>query len=138
MDLPTPRSKKVFWRRLETAAEGAPPARAVAMLRFNRAGLLPVVTQCAQSGKTLMLAWMNAAALKQTLASGHMTYYSRSRRRLWRKGETSGNIQILRALFADCDGDALLAQVEQKGAGACHTGRPGCFYVPLFGGKNGK
>ena len=117
---------------LQTAAAGTRHnlPEALAALRFDRHGLLPVVAQCAASGRVLMLAWMNREALQQTLHSGRMVYFSRQRQALWRKGDTSGNIQKLVALAADCDGDTLLATVRQTGA-ACHTGRPHCFYVRL-------
>ncbi|MCB1618498.1 MAG: phosphoribosyl-AMP cyclohydrolase, partial [Pseudomonadales bacterium] len=81
-------------------------------------------------GEVLMLAWMNRASLEESLASGRLCYWSRSRQRLWRKGESSGQFQWLRELRVDCDGDALLALVEQHGV-ACHTGRQGCFYLRL-------
>ncbi|WOV91474.1 MAG: phosphoribosyl-AMP cyclohydrolase [Candidatus Zeuxoniibacter abyssi] len=125
-------NEKKFFKKLETADTGKkyPLSEALAALRFNTDGLLPVITQCADSGQVLMLAWMNRTAINDTLASGEMTYYSRSRKTLWRKGETSGCRQKLLALSIDCDGDAILATVKQTGA-ACHTGRQSCFYVTL-------
>ena len=124
--------EKKFFEKLETADAGEkyPLAEALAALRFNAEGLLPVITQCADSGQVLMLAWMNRTAIDDTLASGEMTYYSRSRKTLWRKGETSGCRQKLLALSIDCDGDTILATVKQTGV-ACHTGRQSCFYVTL-------
>ena len=124
--------KNFFWRRLESAGEGdiISADEALAALRFGENGLLPVVTQCADSQQVLMLAWMNREALQKTLTSGRMTYYSRSRRQLWQKGETSGNSQELLSLTADCDGDTLLACVRQINT-ACHSGRRSCFYVQL-------
>lgn len=124
--------RKIFWQRLENAAadSAVDAAEAVDALQFNEDGLLPVIAQCAETQRVLMLAWMNRAALQQTLASGLMTYYSRSRGQLWQKGETSGNVQALLSLAADCDGDTLLAQVRQTHA-ACHTLRRSCFYVQL-------
>lgn len=95
-------------------------------MRFNADGLVPAVVQDHRSGDILMLAWMNREALAKTLAGGYACYWSRSRRRLWRKGETSGNTQKLVALLWDCDQDTLLLRVEQKG-GACHLGRRSCF-----------
>ena len=96
--------------------------------QWNEQGLIPVIAQEADTGEVLMLAWMNAEALEQTLASGEVTYWSRSRQSLWRKGATSGNIQSLVNARLDCDGDTLLLQVKQHGEGACHTGRRTCFF----------
>lgn len=90
--------------------------------------LLPAVAQDAQSGTVLMVAYMNEAAWRQTLATGEVHYYSRSRGRLWKKGETSGHVQRLVEARVDCDGDALLLRVEQVGGAACHTGHESCFY----------
>ena len=101
-------------------------------LPFGSDGLLPAVAQQYDTGEVLMLAWMNRAALRETLATGHVCYWSRSRARLWRKGETSGHVQHLRELRLDCDGDALLLLVEQTGP-ACHTGRATCFYNAVRG-----
>lgn len=101
-----------------------------ASLRFDAEGLIPVIAQQHDSGEVLMLAWMNRDSLAETLASGNVTYWSRSRRRLWRKGETSGQTQRLIDLRLDCDGDTLLLLVDQKGV-ACHTGRRSCFYRAL-------
>lgn len=101
-------------------------------LRFGRGGLLPAVVQDRASGRVLMLAYMDSRALRATLAGGHSVFWSRSRRRLWRKGETSGNVQRVRAVAADCDGDALLVQVDPAGP-ACHTGRLSCFFASLKG-----
>ena len=97
---------------------------------FDRDGLVPVIAQSHASGEVLMLAWMSRDALAETLASGRMCYFSRSRGRLWRKGETSGQVQRLIELRLDCDGDALLALVDQTGV-ACHTGRRSCFFTRL-------
>jgi phosphoribosyl-AMP cyclohydrolase len=102
--------------------------------KWNDQGLLPVVTQDADSGEVLMLAWMNAAALEQTLTSGDVVYWSRSRRELWRKGATSGNTQRLVEARLDCDGDTLLLRVHQTG-GACHTGRRNCFFYAPHDGE---
>ena len=102
-------------------------------LRFDDDGLVPVIAQQHDSGEILMLAWMNREALAETLATGHICYWSRSRGRLWRKGETSGQVQRLVALRIDCDGDTLVLQVDQTGV-ACHTGRRSCFYRSLADG----
>jgi len=97
---------------------------------FNADGLVPAIAQDAKSGAVLMLAWMNRATLEETLATGRMTYWSRSRNAVWRKGETSGHTQTLVEATIDCDGDALLFKVEQTGP-ACHTGQAVCFYRKL-------
>lgn len=97
-------------------------------IRFNGDGLLPVIAQQHDTGEVLMLAWMNREALLETLATDHVCYFSRSRGKLWRKGETSGQQQRLVSAALDCDGDALLIQVDQTGP-ACHTGRRSCFYI---------
>ena len=102
-------------------------------VRFDDAGLVPVVAQDSASGQVLMLAWMNREALDETVASGQAVYYSRSRQRLWRKGETSGHRQLVKSVRLDCDGDAILLAVEQIGGIACHTGRAHCFYRQLNG-----
>ena len=96
-------------------------------LTFNDAGLVPAVAQQHDSGEVLMLAWMNAAAIRETLASGQVCYWSRSRGELWRKGETSGHVQRLVEFRYDCDNDAILVLVDQTGP-ACHTNRRNCFY----------
>ena len=98
--------------------------------KFDSHGLIPAITQCAESGDILMLAWMNEESLKITLATGRVTYYSRSRQELWEKGKTSGNTQELVSAALDCDGDAILLKVKQTG-GACHTGVRSCFFTPL-------
>jgi phosphoribosyl-AMP cyclohydrolase len=103
------------------------PRALLAAIAFDRDGLVPVIAQQHDSGEVLMMAWMNRAAIEATLASGEVTYWSRSRLSLWRKGETSGQTQRLVELLVDCDGDTLLARVEQKGV-ACHTGRRSCFF----------
>ncbi len=96
-------------------------------VRFDAAGLVPAVAQQHDTGEVLMLAWMTREALAETLATGRVCYWSRSRGALWRKGETSGQVQRLVELRVDCDGDALLILVQQHGV-ACHTGRRSCFY----------
>jgi phosphoribosyl-AMP cyclohydrolase len=100
--------------------------------RFNAEGLVAAIAQDAGSGAVLMLAWMNAEALAETLATGRATYWSRSRGRLWRKGEESGHIQRVREVRVDCDQDAILLIVDQTGA-ACHTGAASCFYRRVEG-----
>jgi phosphoribosyl-AMP cyclohydrolase len=105
--------------------------------KFDAEGLLTCVATDARSGDVLMVAHMNAAALQKTIATGEAWYFSRSRRSLWRKGETSGHVQHVLEMRIDCDQDAVWIRVEQEGSGACHTGRRSCFYraVPL--GKPG-
>lgn len=100
---------------------------AIAGLTFNADGLIPAIAQQHDTGEILMMAWMNPASIRETLATGRVCYWSRSRQTYWRKGESSGNQQTLVGLFADCDGDALLVKVDQQGP-ACHTGRRDCFY----------
>ena len=95
---------------------------------FNADGLVPAIVQEQGTGRVLMLAWMNEEALRLTLDSGRACYWSRSRRELWRKGDTSGDRQWVREAYYDCDGDTVLLVVEQEGRGACHTGERSCFY----------
>jgi phosphoribosyl-AMP cyclohydrolase len=102
--------------------------------KFDAAGLIPAIAQQHDSGEVLTLAWMNRDALSATLAGGDVTYWSRSRNKLWRKGETSGQTQRLVELRLDCDGDAILLLVDQKGV-ACHTGRRSCFFRAVRGGE---
>ncbi len=104
-------------------------------IRWNDQGLLPVVVQDALSGEVLMLAWMNEEALRATLESGYATFWSRSRQKLWKKGETSGHLQKVKEIYLDCDGDTLLLKVVQIGGIACHTGRRSCFYRKALGGR---
>jgi phosphoribosyl-AMP cyclohydrolase len=99
-------------------------------LRFDRDGLVTVVVQDAENGDVLMVAWANREALERTLAEGRMTYWSRSREQLWRKGDTSGHTQHWDEIRVDCDGDVVLARVHQEGA-ACHTGERTCFFRTL-------
>lgn len=101
-----------------------------ATLVYDGNGLIPCIAQQHDTGEVLMLAWMNAAAVVETLASGRVTYWSRSRRAFWKKGETSGHVQTLVELRVDCDRDCLLALVDQTGP-ACHTNRRSCFYTAL-------
>ena len=97
-------------------------------IHWNDNGLVPAIAQDAESGRVLMMAWMNREALQATIEEGRAVYYSRSRCTLWRKGEDSGNVQQLQELSLDCDGDTLLLKVKQVGGIACHTGRESCFY----------
>lgn len=102
-------------------------------VHWNTEGLVPVIAQEAEGGAVLMLAWMNREALEQTVATGHAVYWSRSRGRLWHKGESSGHEQRVREIRIDCDADTVLLRVEQKGGIACHTGRHHCFFQRLEG-----
>lgn len=104
-------------------------------IKWNEAGLVPVIAQEADTGQVLMLAWMNREALQLTAEEGRAIYWSRSRNRLWRKGEESGHVQKVRDIRLDCDNDVILLQVEQLGGIACHTGRHHCFYKQLQDGK---
>lgn len=102
-------------------------------LKYDAAGLIPVIAQDHASGEVLMLAWANAEAVARTLATGRVTYWSRSRQAFWVKGDTSGHVQMLIEMRIDCDRDCLLVQVEQVGP-ACHTNRRSCFYTALRDG----
>ena len=106
------------------------PEELAARLKRNADGLVPAVVQESGSGEVLMLAWMNDEALHRTLTTGRATYWSRSRRKFWVKGETSGHHQHVRSVKLDCDGDTLLLTVDQVGA-ACHTGAHSCFFTDL-------
>ena len=121
-----------FFRELEDSEPGdqIPFRKLVEQLRFNDAGLVPVIAQDVETETVLMLAWMNRVALEQTISTGFMTYWSRSRQKLWLKGETSGHYQAVQSISFDCDGDAVLCKVRQEG-NACHTGRKHCFYLGL-------
>ncbi len=118
-----------FFKTSEHAHKGDrfPLDTALADLKFDAHGLIPAISQQYDSGEVLMLAWMNREALEETLNTGRVCFYSRSRQQLWRKGETSGQIQRLKEMRIDCDGDALLLLVDQTGP-ACHSGRRSCFY----------
>ncbi|MGB8893292.1 MAG: phosphoribosyl-AMP cyclohydrolase [Pseudolabrys sp.] len=107
------------------------------MPKFDADGLLAAVVTDAKSGDVLMVAHMNEEALRKTIASGEAWYYSRSRKALWKKGETSGHVQRVIELRVDCDQDALWLSVDQQGPGACHTGRRSCFYRAIPLGKTG-
>ena len=105
-----------------------PTAEQLAAIKYNADGLVPVIAQDIANGDVLMMAWMNAESLALTFSEGRMVYWSRSRRELWRKGDTSGDRQFVREAYYDCDGDTLLFKVEQEGRGACHTGERTCFF----------
>ena len=104
-------------------------------VRWDTAGLVPAIAQDAKTGRVLMVAWMNREALAETVASGRAVYWSRSRSRLWRKGEESGHSQHVHEIRLDCDGDVVLLAVEQAGDIACHTGRQSCFFSRLEAGR---
>lgn len=105
----------------------------VATVKFDSDGLVPAIAQDALTGEVLMLAWMNAESLSETLVTGQVTYWSRSRQELWRKGMTSGHVQVLKDLRIDCDRDCILMLVDQTGP-ACHTNRRSCFYTAVRDG----
>ena len=104
-------------------------------IRWNADGLVAAVAQDAESGEVLMLAWMSRESLARTLDEGHAVYWSRSRQRLWKKGEQSGHLQRVADIRLDCDGDTLLLRVQQVGGIACHTGRRNCFFNALRDGR---
>jgi len=104
-------------------------------VRWDASGLVPAIAQDAAGGRVLMVAWMNREALAETAATGRAVYWSRSRGRLWRKGEESGHSQQVREIRLDCDGDVVLLAVEQAGDIACHTGRQSCFFSRLEAGR---
>ncbi len=104
-------------------------------VKWDERGLVPVIAQEHETGKVLMVAWMNREALRLTRESGHAVYWSRSRQRLWHKGEESGHQQVVQTLRLDCDADVILLEVVQKGGIACHTGRHNCFFRELQGGE---
>jgi phosphoribosyl-AMP cyclohydrolase len=102
------------------------------MIDFDKAGgLVPAIAQDADTGQVLMMAWMNREAFDETIRTGRACYYSRSRGRLWRKGEESGHVQEVRGVFVDCDGDTILLKVRQVGGAACHEGYASCFFRRL-------
>jgi phosphoribosyl-AMP cyclohydrolase len=120
-----------------------PPATSIeatdeqlAQVRYDADGLVPAIVQDHASGQVLMLAWMTAETLRLTLAEGRTVFWSRSRREVWRKGDTSGDVQYVRSAHYDCDGDVLLFVVDQHG-GACHTGEPSCFFRAFGSGSRG-
>ncbi|HVK08239.1 MAG TPA: phosphoribosyl-AMP cyclohydrolase [Gemmataceae bacterium] len=106
------------------------------MIDFDKAGgLVPAIAQDADTGQVLMLAWMNREAFEETVRTRRACYFSRSRNRLWRKGEESGNVQEVRGIFIDCDADTVLLKVKQVGGAACHEGYPSCFFRELDAGE---
>ena len=123
-----------FFKDLESFGTGQSVAlaEAIAALPWNNDGLLPAIAQQYDSGEVLMMAWMNETALRETLHTGRVCYFSRSRQSLWRKGESSGQVQQLKELRFACDGDTILLKVDQTGP-ACHTGRRDCFYNKVEG-----
>lgn len=116
----------------ESAAAGtsAPTEQLLKGLAYNDEGLIPAIAQDASSGDVLMMAWMNRESIAETLATRQVCYWSRSRKKFWRKGEESGHVQMLVRMRTDCDGDTLLLTVDQSGP-ACHTNRSNCFYIEL-------
>jgi phosphoribosyl-AMP cyclohydrolase len=106
----------------------------LAQIQYNAEGLVPAIVQEHSTGTVLMMAWMNRATVAETLETGRTVFWSRSRQARWRKGDTSGDRQWIRAAYYDCDGDVLLFVVEQEGAGACHTGARSCFFRALGAG----
>jgi phosphoribosyl-AMP cyclohydrolase len=104
-------------------------------VKFSQDGLIPAIAQDATSGRILMVAWMNQTALEQTVSRGEAVYWSRSRAKLWHKGEESGHVQQVAEIRLDCDGDVITLQVKQAGSIACHTGRESCFYRVLNQGE---
>jgi phosphoribosyl-AMP cyclohydrolase len=104
-------------------------------IKWNSDGLVPAIAQDAASGRVLMVAWMNEQALQLTMTENRAVYWSRSRQKIWRKGEESGHTQMIKELRLDCDGDVIVMQVEQLGGIACHTGRTSCFYRVLIDGE---
>ena len=107
------------------------------MVDFEKAkdGLIPAIAQDADTGEVLMLAWMNREAFEETVRTGRAVYFSRSRSRLWRKGEESGHVQEVKGVYVDCDADTVLLKVKQVGGAACHEGYPSCFFRKLDGGE---
>jgi phosphoribosyl-AMP cyclohydrolase len=111
----------------------------IEQLKFDSDGLIPAIAQEEKSGEILMMAWMNRESLRATIETNRATYWSRSRKKFWMKGEESGNIQEIRSIHVDCDGDAVLLKVDQIGGAACHTGHRTCFYREIVdGGQNVK
>jgi len=119
---------------MPTATPIAATDEEIAAVAFDADGLVPAIVQEQGTGDVLMMAWMNEDALRRTLSEGRTWFWSRSRKEYWRKGDTSGDRQWVRAAYYDCDMDALLIVVEQEGEGACHTGRHSCFFRAFGGG----
>ena len=102
-------------------------------MKFDKTGLIPAIIQDYKDGEVLMLAYMNREALEKTVSSGFTHFWSRSRNKMWKKGETSGHVQEVKAVFYDCDKDTVLIKVIQHGPGACHTGHRSCFFTDITG-----
>jgi phosphoribosyl-AMP cyclohydrolase len=102
-------------------------------LKFQADGMIPVIAQDEKTGDILMFAFANRESLENTIKTGHLTYWSRSRKKLWEKGESSGNVQVVKLLYTDCDKDVILAKIDQIGGAACHTGKRSCFFNELSG-----
>lgn len=121
-----------LFKQLESADDGqtTPLAQILDAMKFNADGLVPAIAQQHDTGEVLMQAWMNLQAIEETLKTGRVCYWSRSRQSYWRKGESSGHVQKLVAMYLDCDGDSILLHVDQQGP-ACHTLRRSCFYHQL-------
>ena len=102
-------------------------------LKYDKHGLIPAIIQDAKTKEVLMMAYMNAESLEMTIISGYTHFWSRSRSKMWKKGETSGHVQAVKSILYDCDKDTLLVKVSQKGAGACHTGHRSCFFTDIRG-----
>jgi len=107
----------------------------LAQIKWTDDGLVPAIAQDAETGRVLMFAWMNKASLALTVEKGEAVYYSRSRKKLWHKGEESGHTQKIKSLYLDCDGDVITMKIEQTGGIACHTGRESCFYREFQNGE---
>lgn len=120
------RGRRPILARMPAAIDARPED--LAQVRYDERGLVPAIVQEHGTGQVLMMAWMNEATLARTLAEGRTVFWSRSRQEEWRKGDTSGDIQVVREAYYDCDGDTLLFVVDQQGAGACHTGERTCFH----------
>ncbi len=123
-------SKERFPSKVFASAEELPEEIPFSSFKLNEAGLIPVIAQDYKTNEVLMMAYMNEDSYNKTLETGHMTYWSRSRQKLWAKGEESGHVQKMVSLTIDCDKDTILAKVDQTGP-ACHTGNPTCFFTPL-------
>lgn len=106
-------------------------------IKFDSSGLVPAIAQDEATGDVLMMAWMNRESLAETIKTHHAVYWSRSRKKLWRKGEESGNVQEVKSIHVDCDGDVVLLRVHQIGGAACHTGHRTCFYREVIDDGNG-
>ena len=106
-------------------------------VQYDAKGLIPAIAQDHATGEVLMMAWMNRESLEETVRTGRAVYWSRSRKRLWRKGEESGNVQLVKSVHLDCDSDVLLLKIEQGGGAACLTGHRSCFYRLVTDGGNG-